>query len=147
MTANGLVVLTNGMGKMCAVDPNGEGNITDSNIRWTFGDSVARKSSQLVIDQHIFMVSDKGIATCLGQDGKKVWQERIGGKFATSPVFDGEKIMALSEGGKVHFFKPTKQFESLGQTKFASGFKASPAFSGKKMVLRSFTDLYCISAE
>ena len=58
MTANGLVVLTNGMGKMCAVDPNGEGNITDSNIRWTFGDSVARKSSQLVIDQHIFMVSD-----------------------------------------------------------------------------------------
>lgn len=147
MTANGLVILTNGMGKMVAVDPKGEGNVTESHIKWMFGDSVARKSSQLIIGEHIYMVSDKGIATCLDQSGEKVWQERIGGKFATSPVFDGEKIMALSENGTVHFFKPGTKYEALVKSRLADGFKASPAFSGNRVVLRSFSTLYCISAK
>jgi len=152
MTNNGLLVLTNGMGKMVAVDPKfepgseGSEDISKTNIKWRADKAIARKSSQLAIDKRVYMISDKGIASCLDQDtGEAVWQERIGGKFAASPIFDGEKIMVLSEDGTIHFFKPSDQFESLGKSKLGDGFMASPAFSGKRMILRSKSHLYCIS--
>jgi len=80
--------LANGMGKMVAVDPVGTGDISESNIKWRFKRATAKKTSQLVVGERVFMVSDKGIMTCLRQeDGNPVWQERIGGKYAASPVF------------------------------------------------------------
>ncbi|MDG1874163.1 MAG: PQQ-binding-like beta-propeller repeat protein [Mariniblastus sp.] len=148
MTQNGCVIVTNGMGKMLSVDPTGEGDVTKSHVKWTASKSIARKSSQLVIGKRLFMVSDKGIASCFNpKSGETIWRERIGGSFAASPVFDGEKIMALSESGKVHFFKASDKFESLGTTQIGDGFKASPAIKGNQIVLRSFSDLYCISGQ
>ena len=86
--------------------------------------------------------------TCLRQeDGEPVWQERIGGKYAASPVYDGEKIMALSENGTISFFKAADKFERLGKSKLGDGFMASPAISGKQVVLRSLSHLYCVSSE
>ena len=148
MTKNGLVVLSNGMGKMVAVDPKGAGDITESNIKWRFAKATAKKTSQLIIGERVFMVSDKGIMTCLRQeDGEPVWQERIGGKYAASPVFDGEKIMALSEDGLIKFFKAGDKFKLLGKSKLGEGFMASPAVSGKRVVLRSLSHLYCVSSQ
>lgn len=148
ITNNGLVILTNGMGKMVAVDPKGSGNITESNIKWRSAQAIAKKSSQLIIGDRVFMVSDKGVATCLNQeDGEPIWQERLGGKYAASPVFDGEKIMAISEDGLIKFFKAGDKFELLGKTKLGDGFMASPAISGNQVVLRSLSHLYCVSTD
>ncbi len=148
MTKNGLVVLTNGMGKMVAVDPRGKGDITKSNIKWRAAEAIAKKSSQLIVGDRVFMVSDKGVATCMNQEnGEAIWRERIGGKYAASPVFDGEKIMAISEDGLIKFFKADDEFKLLGKSKLGDGFMASPAIAGKRIVLRSLTHLYCVSSE
>jgi outer membrane protein assembly factor BamB len=146
IAGNGLVILTNGMGRMVAVDPTGAGNITETHVGWTLSKAVAKKSSQLVIGDRLYMVSDKGIASCIDpENGKPVWQERIGGAFSASPIFDGEKIFAFSEEGAIHVFKPGDHFVELAKSKLGDGFKASPAVVGDQMILRSFSHLYCVA--
>jgi outer membrane protein assembly factor BamB len=148
ISKSGLVILTNGMGKMVAVKPSGEGDITASNTVWKISKGVAKKSSQLIIEDRLYMISDKGIASAIDvATGKVVWQERIGGVFSASPVFDGEKIFAFSESGDVHVLKPGDAFSPLGQSKLGSGFKASPAVVKGQMILRGFANLYCVSPE
>jgi len=55
--------------------------------------------------------------------------------------------MALSEDGTIKFFKAGDKFELLGTSKLGDGFMASPAISGKRVVLRSLSHLYCVSSE
>ena len=90
----------------------------------------------------------KGIATCVdAKTGKPIWQERIGGSFAASPIFDGEHIFAFSEQGHMLVIEPANQFVQIGKSKLGDGFKASPAVVGNRMILRSISDLYCVSAK
>jgi outer membrane protein assembly factor BamB len=146
-TQNGMIVLANGMGKMIAVDPKGSGDITKSNIAWTLSKSAIKKPSPLIIDDKLFMVSDQGIATCVKtNDASIVWQERVGGKFAASPIYDGENIFAFDEDGWVHVLKTGDQFESIAKFQFGDGFRSSPAVAGNKLILRSLSHLYCIES-
>lgn len=146
LTSDGLLVLTNGMGRMDAVDPRGTGDITNSNISWTMAKNVSRRPSPIVVDGRIYMFNDKGIATCVdAKNGELVWQKRIGGSFAASPIYDGEKILAFSEQGEIYAFQPGEKMIQRGKSKLGDGFKASPAVVGDVLILRSVSTLYCIS--
>ena len=146
LTKEGLLIISNGMGKMVAVDPKGKGDITSSNIKWSSTKAVVKKPTPLIINNHLFMVSDKGIASCIKtSDGEVVWRERIGGTFSSSPLFNGNAIFAFSDEGEIIVFKAKEEFELVSRAKFADGFRATPAISGNRLILRSLTDLYCVS--
>lgn len=147
MTRNGMVVLTNGMGRMDLVDPNGTGDITKSNIQWTVAKNVAKRPSPIVVGDRIYMFNDTGIASCVNLlTGESIWQQRIGGSFAASPIFDGEHIVACNEQGEVLAFRPDDNgLTEVAKIKLGNGFKASPAVAGSRLILRSLSDLYCVS--
>ncbi len=148
MTQEGNVIIANGTGKMIAVDPRGAGNITDSNIVWSQTRAVIKKPSPLIIDDRLYMVSDRGIASCIDtEDGSVVWQKRMGGTFSASPVFDGTNIFAFDEDGVIQVFEPGDQFKSVSKTTLGDGFRASPAISGNRLILRSLSHLYCIKQD
>ena len=143
MTPGGLLILTNGMGKMVAVNPSGQGDITDTHTVWMLAKGVTRKPSQLIVGDRLFMFSDKGIASAIDvTTGEIVWQERVGGAFSSSPIYDGEKIFAFSESGEIHVIKPGDTFQPLAKIKMEDGFKASPAVVDGMLILRSFSSLY-----
>ncbi|MEL7496584.1 MAG: PQQ-binding-like beta-propeller repeat protein [Planctomycetota bacterium] len=147
MTPEGNVLISNGMGKLFAVDPSGKGDITESNIRWQSGKAISRKPSPLVIDDRFYMLNDKGILSCCRtKDGQSIWQQRIGNAYSSSPVFDGESIFVCSENGIVYAFAHSDKFKQLGKSKLAEGFKATPAIAGPRMVFRSFSKLFCVKA-
>lgn len=144
-THNGLILITNGMGMLVAVDPGGSGDVTDTHVRWTASKSVARKSSLLVVDDLVYMNDDKGIFSCIDpEDGSYVWQKRLGGTFAASPIHADGKIYAFSGEGKIHVLKPGREFELVSESDLGDGYNASPAVSGNKLILRSYSHLYCI---
>ena len=144
---DGNVILSNGMGSILSINPSGKGDLTDSNINWSMTKGTPRKSSQIVIDDEIYMTADKGIFSCVDlKTGQPKWQERVGGAFAASPIFDGQRLLALSEKGEAYVFKRNgTKYEEVSKSKFADGFKASPAVSGDNLILRSFSKLHCIS--
>ena len=145
LTDGGIVLIGNGFGKLVAVDPTGQGDVTETHVRYQRTKAIPKKGTPVLVDGLAFAVSDDGIASCFeAETGKQFWAERLGGKFAASPITDGKKILALSESGTVHVFQASDQYKSLAKVEFADGFQASPAAINGDLILRSLTHLYRI---
>jgi outer membrane protein assembly factor BamB len=144
----GLVFLTNGMGKMVAVRPDGHGDVTDTHVAWSSRKSVARKSSQLFDDGLLYMVSDGGVISCLvATTGQNVWQYRAGGDFAASPILAAGRMYFFDTEGRVLVLKPGREFELLAESKLGDGYMASPAVVRNELILRSRSHLYCVKEQ
>lgn len=150
---NGLVYICSGRGDLAllAVRPDGESDITKTHIAWSTGKSVPRFSSQLVIDDRLYMINDAGVISCLNAlDGSTIWTKRQSGEFWASPLYSsGNKVAQggiyfLGKDGKVLIVAAEDDYRLIAEKQFPSGFNASPAVVGDSLILRSFTHLYRI---
>ena len=145
LLAGGRLILSSGAGgvKLLAVDPKGRGDITGTNILWTYGKVVPSRSSSVVVGDLLFMVNDAGIASCIDvKTTDQKWHERFGGDYAASPIYADGRIYFFSEDGRSPVIEPKSEFKLLAENKLGDCFKASPAVVGKAFILRSRTDLY-----
>jgi outer membrane protein assembly factor BamB len=71
-----------------------------------------------------------------------VWAERIGGKYAASPIYADGRLYFFSQDGTTTVIKPGRKLEVLATNKLDNGFMASPAAAGKAFYLRTKTHLY-----
>ena len=142
---HGLVFITNGMGRMSAVRPEGKGALPEKNIAWASKRGVPKKSSLILDGKLLFMVSDLGVASCVdAETGKAHWTERLGGNYAASPIFAGGRIYFFNEDGDIPVIEAGMKFKLLARNKLADGFMASPAISGNSLILRTKSNLYRI---
>jgi outer membrane protein assembly factor BamB len=142
----GLVFITNGMGSMVAVRPDGRGDVTGTHIAWSDRKGVAKKSSQLLVDGLFYMNSDDGVVSCREpKTGDILWQKRAGGEYAASPIYAGGRIYFFSTEGNILTLNPGREFEPLAETTLGDGFMASPAVVNDELILRSRTHLYCVA--
>ena len=137
---HGLIFINNGMGSLSAVKP-GKGEV---NPVWSTRRNIAKKSSMILHGDHLYMVADNGVATCVAaKSGEVVWSERLGaGEFAASPIFSNGRIYCFSMTGNGVVFAASPEFKRLSQGKFADGFMASPAVTGKALILRTKSAVY-----
>ncbi len=142
---HGLVFITNGMGRMSAVRPEGKGELPGKNIAWSSKRGVPKKSSLILDGKLLFMVSDLGVASCVdAATGKAHWTDRLGGNYAASPIFSRGRIYFFNEDGEIPVIEAGKKFKLLARNKLADGFMASPAISGNSLILRTKSNLYRI---
>jgi outer membrane protein assembly factor BamB len=142
---HGLVFITNGMGQMSAVRPEGKGKLAGKNIAWASKRGVPKKSSLILDGKLLFMVSDLGVASCVdAETGKAHWTDRLGGNYAASPIFARGRIYFFNEDGEIPVIEAGKKFKLLARNKLADGFMASPAISGNSLILRTKSNLYRI---
>jgi len=135
----------NGKGEVLAVKTDGKGDVTDTHVLWRNGRGFPRMPSPVLVNDLIFMVNDSGIASCLeAATGKELWQERLGGDFAASPIYADGRVYCFGQDGKATVFKPSRTYEVLATSKLPGGFMASPAVDGKALILRTRTHLYRI---
>jgi len=144
---HGLIILNSGhTGNLLAIKPGKLGDITKDSIEWKYEKKSPSRPSVLAVKDHLYMVSDNGIATCLEtKTGKRIWEERVDGSFSASPIFVDGNIIAPNEAGKVHVFAadPAK-FTSVSVNKMPDGIMASPAAAGDTLYLRTKSHLYAI---
>jgi outer membrane protein assembly factor BamB len=143
---HGLIFLTTGhTAQLIAVRQGGSGDVTKTGIAWKFNRGVPTRPSPLLVGDQLYMVSDKGIATCLDAlTGKLLWQERLGGSFCASPLYAAGHIYLADEDGKTHALAPGPTFQSVAVNQLDAGCMASPAAVGDALYLRTKTHLYCI---
>jgi outer membrane protein assembly factor BamB len=146
---NGLIYLTSGhTAQLIAVRQGGSGDLTKTGIAWKANRGVPTRPSPLVVDDRLYMVSDKGVATCLeALTGKQLWTERLGGDFCASPLFADGHIFLCDEEGKTHVLNPSAKYESVALNTLDAGCMASPIAVGDALYLRTKTHLYCIAAQ
>ena len=145
---NGLVYLSAGGGSiaLCAVRPDGTGDLTASSIVWQTTKRVPQRSSQLVVDGRLFMVNDQGVASCLdASTGEEIWTKRLDGTHWASPIYADGSIYFSNQDGIVTVIEAGAEFKLRAKNQFPAGFNASPAVADGSLILRSFTHLYCIS--
>jgi len=146
---NGLAFFVTGLARreLLAVKTDGHGDVTDTHVAWKFNKHVGCYASPLVVDGLLYTAAEENYVTCLeAATGQVVWAERIGGKYAASPVYADNRLYFFSQAGVTTVLKPGRQFEVLATNSLASGFMASPAVDGKAFYLRTRTHLYRIES-
>jgi hypothetical protein len=146
----GLVMFVTGMGKpeVWAVKPDGEGDVTESNVAWkSTSKTVSKTASPIVIGELLFMVTDDGVVCCLETaTGRELWKQKIGGHYAASPIYADGRLYFCNQEGKTTVIKPGRSYELLATNSLETGCMASPAVSGQALLLRTKTHLYRIES-
>jgi outer membrane protein assembly factor BamB len=148
MFSNGLVIFTTGLMdpiKLMAVKPEGKGDISKTNVVWSMEKDVPAITSPFVKDGILYMIHERGNLTCLdATTGKTVYVNKLKGQFYAAPICADGKIYITSKNGTIYSLKEGKEFQVLAESKLDGEFMASPAVSGKSLILRSSKALYRI---
>ncbi len=145
-----LAFIVTGLSKkeMWAVRTDERGDVTDSAVVWKLKTHIGKYASPLLVDGLIYTAAEESFVTCIdAANGDVVWTERIGGKYAASPVYADGRLYFFSQDGKTTVLKPGRNFEVLATNELDDGFMASPAVSGKAFFLRTKTHLYRVEDE
>lgn len=114
-------------------------------ITWTNSKTVPKRSSPLLVDGLIYMVSDSGIITCVdAATGKEVWQKRHAGNFWASPIYAEGRLYFPNQEGNTIVLAAGREYKLLSENKLSDGCIASPAVDGNALILRTKTHVYRI---
>ncbi|QDU97472.1 outer membrane protein assembly factor BamB family protein [Lignipirellula cremea] len=145
---SGLVFVSSGFNRpvLYAIRPTGRGNVSETHVAWTTDRGAPHSPSPLVVDDALYLVSDRGVAVCLdAKTGEQVWQERVGGNYSASPLLAAGRIYALSEEGVTTVFAAGKEYKELAVNTLPGRTLATPAPIEGALLLRTDTHLYRIN--
>ncbi len=147
IAGNGLVYLCTGFmhPRLLAVRTSGTGDVTESNVVWSYRRNVPTMPSPVLFEGRIYLVNDSGIASCVdARSGKRVWRHRLDGAHCASLLAAGGHIYFFDREGRTVVIQPSSKFEQLTVNELDRGFMASPAVVGDTLILRTKTHLYRI---
>lgn len=148
---NGLVYVCTGYNRptLLAIDPTGEGDVTETHVRWKTDKQVPHSASLLLAGKNLFFVSDKGIARCVDAlTGESHWEERLGGNYSASPLYSAGRIYFQDENGTAIVVAAAPEFKELGRNVLVRDERtyASYAVSDGALFIRSERHLYRIDS-
>ena len=152
VSAAGVVVATSanpgggGLGHVMALGTDGHGDVTQSQQLWKLSKTTPDSSTPVCYQGNVYLVTDKGIATCLDlKSGKQHWQKRLPqGPYHASLVAGDDRVYFLSTDGTCSVVSSKKDGKVLSTNKLEGTFYATPAISGGAVYLRAYERLYAI---
>jgi outer membrane protein assembly factor BamB len=145
----GLAFIVTGLSKteLWAVKTDGQGDVTDTGVAWKLRTRIGKYASPLLVDGLIYTAAAESFLTCLeAATGEVVWTERVGGKYAASPIYADGRIYLFDQQGTTLVVQPGRKLDLLATNTLANGFMASPAVSGRTFFLRTKTHLYRVES-
>lgn len=122
----------------------GAGNATPE-IVWRLKKQAPQMPSPLLVGKELYLVTDKGIVTCVdAASGKQHWTNRISGNFSSSPFFADGRIYVGNRDGLTYVFKPGMSFELLAQNQLDGQIMATPAVADSALFIRTDKAIYRI---
>jgi outer membrane protein assembly factor BamB len=130
-----------------AIKPDGNGNVTETNIVWSSTDGAPYVPSPISVGDWFYTsgFATKEVHCFEAATGKILWHEKMGLHHA-SPVSANGLVYFLNDDGVMHVVKAGPTFELVARNELGEKTYASPAISGGQIFLRSFKNLYCIGA-
>ncbi len=121
------------------------GDASDTHVAWTLAKGGPHTASMLISGDHIFLVSDAGIATCADhRTGNVLWTERLPGNYSASPVLAENRIYFLNETGTTSIIAASATFTPLATNALNEATLASPAVVDGALLLRTEEHLFRI---
>lgn len=130
---------------LLAVREGGVGDITDSHVVWTMTEDVPHESSPVLVEDLLYLMSDKGVLTCKqATTGKTIWTERLEGDYGASLLYADKRIYMSNKDGKTTIIKPGRNYHVLAVNQLDGFLGASPAVAARSLLMRTKTHLYRI---
>lgn len=148
--ANGLVYVCTGYNTatLLAVRPDGTGDVTDTHVAFVVKKNAPHNPSPVAVGDALYMVSDKGVLSCLdGKTGKERWSENLNKPFSASLTAAGGLVYATDEAGTTTVFRPGDAFDPVATNKLNEKAFASFGVEGAALFLRTEKALYRIEAK
>jgi len=138
--------------KIFAIRLGATGDLTESSeILWQYDKGTAYVPSSILYGPYVYLVTDKGIPTCLeAATGKLIYE---GGRvpvpatFTASPVAVDGKILLTSEDGDTFVIKAGPKHEVLATNSVGEPVYASPAISDGMIFIRGEKHLFCFGSK
>jgi outer membrane protein assembly factor BamB len=135
---------------LLAVNPDGKGDITRTNIIWKKRDPLAQNQmlTPVIRNGLIYTVNTRNTMMCIDAlTGNEVWSMHVTSNYNASPLYIDGNIWFFSVKGDVLVLKSGRKYEVVAQNRMDSGIWATPAILRNSMILRTRKYLYRISAE
>jgi len=119
-----------------------------SNIVWRYDKGTAYVPSPILFRNYLYLMTDKGILTCLnaltGELEYEGGRVPVPASFSASPVIIDDKILLTSEDGDTFVIKAGPAHEVVRTNSLGEPVYASPAIAHGKIFIRGEKHLYCI---
>ena len=148
--SHGLLFVTTAFAKpeLWAIRTGGSGDATATHVAWKMKKQVPSSPSSLVVGDELYLISDKGILTCVAvSTGEELWTERLGGNFSASPLLADGKVYLFSEEGLTYVLQPGKSFHVLAENHLDGRILASPAAVDRALYIRTDKAFYRIQKQ
>ena len=128
-----------------AIRPDGQGDVTETHVAWSARRGAPNTPSMLLVGDYLYMVSDRGVASCLNaMTGEQQWQERLGGSFSASPIHANGRIYFQNEEGEAIVVRAAPTFELLARNDLQERTLASYAVVDQDLLIRTDKHLFRI---
>jgi outer membrane protein assembly factor BamB len=142
---NGLVFAVNAYAKLAAIRPDGQGDVTQTNVAWTGDSGLPDICSPLTNGDLLFLLQTYGLMTCYdAKTGQIVWENDFAETFRASPSLVGDKVYLLTVDGLMIIINAGREIKEIGRYELGEKTNCSPAFLDGRIYIRGKENLYCI---
>jgi outer membrane protein assembly factor BamB len=129
---------------LLAVKTGGTGDVTDTHVLWKEKTSIPEVPSPIVYQNHVYMVRNGGIISCLDAAGGTLrYRARIGapGPYYASPVAANGRLFVASGEGVVTVLAAGDRLDVLARNDLGEDILASPALVDGTLYIRTASAL------
>ncbi len=133
---------------LMAIRPGGSGDISATNIAWTYDRGTAYVASPVLYGNYLYLVSDKGILTCLDAKTGEVKYDNgrvpVPASFIASLLALDGHILEFGEDGDTFVVKAGPVHEVVRTNSLKEPIYATPAVAAGRIFIRGKNHLYAI---
>ena len=134
--------------ELLAVNPDGKGDITGTNILWKKETERLQLLTPVIKNGLIYTVDTRNTMMCLSAvTGEELWSRKLKENFNASPVYVNGKIYFCSFRGYILIIKEGRDFEVVAQNNMNEQIWATPAVLRNSILLRTDSHLYRIGQD
>jgi outer membrane protein assembly factor BamB len=145
--AAGLIVGSCGSGGggayLVAVRPGGPTKKPE--LAYTIKKSAPYVPTSVCVGERLFLWSDGGIVSCVqAASGEVKWQERVGGKYFSSPLWVDGRLFCVATKGEVVVVEASDRFQVLARNPLGEVTHSTPAVAGGRMFIHTTKSLISV---
>jgi len=130
---------------LLAVNPDGTGDISGSNILWRKESPPLQLSTPVIKDGLLYTIDTKATLFCLDAlSGEEIWSEKLKGKYNSSPIAADGKIYITSVKGETLVIKEGRTYNPIAKNILEGEIWATPAIADQSLLIRTSMYLYKI---
>lgn len=135
---------------MTAIAMGGEGDVTESHVRWSNQGPAADVPSPVASNGLLYVCTDRGSVASIDMESGETVSElslpRKRNQYSASPVLAGGHLYVTNEDGTIFVVKVGEELELAAENAMEDFAVASPIFCDGRIYIRTDKHLHCIGA-